>query len=87
VPDFSRSGKPTDNPYIESFNRKLRDKCLSENWLLDMEDARQKIEAWRKEYNELRSHYSLSQMTPMEFIATQYNRSENSNLAIPVTGI
>lgn len=71
VLDFSRPGKPTDNPYIESFNGKFRDECLSVNWFLDMEDARQKIEAWRKEYNELRPHYSLSQMTPMEFIAAQ----------------
>jgi putative transposase len=36
-----------------------------------MEDARHKIEAWRQEYNELRPHYSLNQMTPMEFIAAQ----------------
>jgi hypothetical protein len=39
---------------------------------MDLDDARQKIEAWRQEYNELRPpHYSLSQMTPMEFIAAQ----------------
>jgi len=71
VLDFSRPGKPTDNPYIESFNGKFRDECLSVNWFLDLEDARHKIEAWRQEYNELRPHYSLSQMTPMEFIAAQ----------------
>lgn len=71
VLDFSRPGKPTDNPYIESFNGKFRDECLSVNWFLDMEDARWKIEAWRKEYNEVRPHYSLSHLTPMEFIAAQ----------------
>ena len=71
VLDFSRPGKPTDNPYIESFNGKFRDECLSVNWILDMEDARQKIEAWWKEYNEIRPHYSLSHLTPMEFIAAQ----------------
>jgi putative transposase len=38
---------------------------------MDLDDARQKIEAWRREYNELRPHFSLSQMTPMEFIAAQ----------------
>ena len=71
VLDFSRPGKPTDNPYIESFNGKFRDECLSVNWFMDLDDARQKIEAWRREYNELRPHFSLSQMTPMEFIAAQ----------------
>jgi putative transposase len=25
--DFSRPGKPTDNPYVESFNGKFRDEC------------------------------------------------------------
>ncbi len=76
--DFSRPGKPTDNPYIESFNGKLRDECLSVNWFMDMEDARQKIEAWRREYNEERPHYSLSYLTPMEFIEKQQIRSEFS---------
>ncbi|NTV05209.1 MAG: transposase family protein [Chlorobiaceae bacterium] len=46
VLDFSRPGKPTDNPYIESFNGKFRDNCLSVNWFLDPDDARQKTEAW-----------------------------------------
>lgn len=27
--DFTRPGKPTDNPHIESFNGRLRDECLS----------------------------------------------------------
>jgi putative transposase len=29
--DFSKPGKPTDNPYVESFNGKFRDDCLSAN--------------------------------------------------------
>jgi len=29
--DFSRPGKPTDNPFIESFNGSLRDECLNTN--------------------------------------------------------
>ena len=68
VLDFSRPGKPTDNPYIESFNGKLRDECLSTNWFLDMDDARRKIEAWRKEYNELGPHSSLSDLDVPPFI-------------------
>jgi putative transposase len=27
--DYSRPGKPTDNPFIESFNGSLRDECLN----------------------------------------------------------
>ncbi len=56
---FNRPGKPTDNPFIESFNGKFRDECLNENWFLGVDDARRIIEVWRREYNEERPHMSL----------------------------
>jgi putative transposase len=64
--DFSRPGKPTDNAYIESFNGSFRDECLNTNWFLSMEDAIEKIEAWRAEYNTFRPHSSLGGLTPQE---------------------
>jgi putative transposase len=42
--DFSCPGRPTDNPYIESFNRSFRDECLNTHWFLSLADAREKIE-------------------------------------------
>ncbi len=36
VMDFSRPGKPTDNPFIESFNGSLRDECLNVSWFLSL---------------------------------------------------
>jgi putative transposase len=54
--DFSRPGKPTDNPFIESFNGSLRDECLNVHWFMSLEDARQKIETWRQDYNNFRPH-------------------------------
>lgn len=65
--DFSRPGKPTDNAYVESFNGRLRDECLNAHWFLSLDDARAKIEAWRRHYNESRPHTSLGWMTPREF--------------------
>ncbi len=62
--DFSRPGKPTDNAFIESFNGSFRDECLNVNWFLSMEDAQDKIERWRKEYNHYRPHSSLADSTP-----------------------
>jgi putative transposase len=50
--DFSRPGRPTDNPFIESFNGSFRDECLNIHWLLSLADAREKIETWRQEYND-----------------------------------
>jgi putative transposase len=66
---FNRPGKPTDNPFIESFNGKFRDECLNENWFLGVRDARRILEAWRREYNEERPHSSLGYLTPAEFAA------------------
>ncbi len=65
--EFSRPGKPVDNAFIESFNGSLRDECLNTNWFLSIEDAQDKLEAWRVDYNEYRPHSSLDNMTPAEF--------------------
>ncbi len=67
--DFSRPGKPTDNAFIESFNGSLRLECLNEHWFLSLEDAREKIESWRQDYNENRPHSSLGNVPPAEFAA------------------
>jgi len=45
-------GKPNQNAHIESFNGRLRDECLSEQWFLNFAYAQTVIEVWRREYNE-----------------------------------
>lgn len=65
---FIQPGKPVENAYIESFNGRFRDECLSENWFLNLNDAKEKIEAHRIDYNEVRPHSSLDNQTPVEFI-------------------
>jgi len=65
--DFSRPGKPTDNAMVESFNGRLRQECLNEHWFMSLADAQDKIEAWRRFYNEARPHSALDWMTPTEF--------------------
>jgi len=69
--DFPLNGKPgkqTDNAFIESFNGRLRQECLNQNWFTSLADARQIIEAWREDYNELRPHSSLDHRTPSEYV-------------------
>ena len=62
--DFSRPGKPTDNAFIESFNGSVRAECLNKNWFLSLDDAREKTEAWRVDYNEHRPHSALGNLAP-----------------------
>jgi putative transposase len=67
--EFSRPGKPTDNAFIESFNGRLRQECLQQNWFISLDDAKGIVEDWREDYNEERPHSSLRQQTPSEFMA------------------
>ncbi|MDH4910066.1 IS3 family transposase [Xanthomonas euvesicatoria] len=67
--DYSRPGKPTDNPFIESFNGSFRDECLNMHWFLSLDDAREKIENWRVDYNHFRTHSSIGDVPPAEFAA------------------
>ena len=60
----SQPGKPTDNCYVESFNGRFRDECLSGNWFTGFEDAQGKIERWRRDNNETRPHSFLVQAAP-----------------------
>jgi putative transposase len=66
---FIDPGKPMQNAYIESFNGKFRDECLSQHWFISLEEARGVSEEWRVDYNERRPHRSLRQQTPAEFAA------------------
>ena len=66
--DFSRPGKPTDNAFIESFNGSLRDECLNTSWFMSLDDARDKIETWRQDYNHFRPHSSIGDLPPALFV-------------------
>jgi transposase InsO family protein len=65
--DFSRRGKPTDNAAIESFNGRFREECLNVHWFASIDDAQQKIDAFRWDYNEHHPHRSLKGLSPREF--------------------
>lgn len=65
--DFTTPGKPTENGHIESFNGKFRDECLSQEWFVSLADARRLIEAWRLDYNRVRPHSALGNLTPLAF--------------------
>jgi putative transposase len=45
----------------------MREECLRLSWFENLFEARRKIAAWRKEYNEERPHSSLGYRTPKEF--------------------
>lgn len=70
---FIQPGKPVQNAFIESFNGKFRDECLNEHWFLTLQEAQLVLEAWRREYHEERTHSTIGDVTPQEFITTYQN--------------
>lgn len=68
VLDFSRPGKPTDNSFIESFNGKFRAECLNTHWFMSLDDARTKLEDWRRDYNEFRPHSAIGNKVPVSLM-------------------
>lgn len=68
--DYITPGKPTENGFIESFNGKFRDECLSPSWFESLDGACETIEAWRVDYNETRPHSSLAGAAPIQYLAT-----------------
>jgi len=83
--DFSRPGKPTDNAFIESFNGSFRDECLNAHWFLSLEDACEKIESWRSDYNHFRPHSSIGDAAPAVF-AKAFRTPKNPPKSQPVAG-
>ena len=63
--DFSRPGKPTDNAYVEVFNGRFRTECLNQNWFPTLADAAEKLETWRRHYNEDRPHSAIGYNVPI----------------------
>lgn len=67
-PSYFRPGTPTDNPQIESFSGSFRDECQNMNQFMSLENARDKVVRWQRNYNEFRPHGALTFLTTTEFV-------------------
>ena len=65
--EFIQPGKPTQNSYVERFNRTFREEVLNFYIFNKLNEVRELTETWIKEYNEQRPHESLGNLTPKEF--------------------
>ncbi|WP_410865387.1 integrase core domain-containing protein [Paraburkholderia sp. SIMBA_027] len=62
-----RPGEPVENAHIESFNDRLRERCLKQHAFVSLDDARTPIKACRTDYNSVRPHSALRQLAPDQF--------------------
>lgn len=60
-------GKPTQNAYIERFNRSFRHEVLQANLFNSLDDVREHAWQWLVHYNEERPHAALGYMPPSRF--------------------
>jgi putative transposase len=67
---YIEPGAPWENPYVESFNGRVRDELLNLEEFTSLTVAQVVVEAWRIEYNTYRPHSALGGRTPAEYAAT-----------------
>ena len=63
-------GSPWQNPYVESFNARMRDELLNVEVFTCLEEARVLAADWRADYNANHPHSALGMMSPERFAAS-----------------
>lgn len=66
--DFIEPGTPSQNAYIERFNRTFREEVLDLYCFRDLDEIRTIIEHWVEDYNYARPHEALNNFSPMRFL-------------------
>ncbi len=64
---YIEAGSPWQNPYVESFNSRVRDELLSVELFSCLAEAQVMVEDWREDYNHRRPHSALGMMAPARF--------------------
>lgn len=72
-----QKGKPTQNGYVERFNRSYREDVLDLNIFENIQQVRQKTEEFLDDYNNFHPHKSLADMSPVEFMNTKSKKKYN----------
>jgi putative transposase len=76
---FIQKGKPSQNGYIERFNKTYREDVLDSYLFEDIEFARELTNEWIWTYNNERPHESLNNLTPRLFLL-KYGKLHNPQI-------
>lgn len=66
---FIEPGSPWQNPYVESFNGRVRDELLDVEEFSCLAEAKVLVGDWQEDYNQRRPHSSLGMKAPAVFAA------------------
>ena len=75
---YIEPGSPWQNPYVESFNARLRDELLDVEEFTSLVEAQVLAADWRADYNANHPHSALGMMSPDRFAAS-WQRIEGTN--------
>jgi putative transposase len=67
-----QKGKPSQNGYIERFNRTYREDVLDINLFESIQQVRIKTEEFMEDYNNYHPHESLNNMSPVKFLKSKF---------------
>ena len=73
---YIEPGSPWENPFVESFNGRLRDELLNIEEFACLTEARVIIEDWRIQYNTYRPHSALDGLTPAEYAQREHHQHQ-----------
>jgi putative transposase len=80
---YIEPGSPWENPFVESFNARVRDELLTVELFSCLAEAQVLVEAWRCDYNQHHPHSALGMKTPARFAQAWRENPENTRLIIP----
>lgn len=77
TPVYAEPGKPTQNGYIERFNRTFREDVLDAYIFTSIHEFNIISEKWKDDYNEYHPHQSLANKSPKEYAPRVFNNFNN----------
>ena len=72
---YIQPGKPTQNAFVERFNRSLRNEVLNLYLFRNLKQVREQVDLWKTQYNEQRPHDALGHIPPRVYAARKLENS------------
>lgn len=78
---YIQPGKPTQNAFIERFNRSYRTEVLDARIFNNLVEVREITTEWVEHYNNKRPHESLQNLSPMQYLLKKENSSKQNSIS------